>query len=315
MMSRSSTATLVALILAATIAVPNPGAAEYTKQENIVYGHKDGLGLLMDVFTPRKQNGAGVIWTVSGGMNSSRRAIPRITKFPGFRALLDKGYTLFAVMHGSQPRFALEEIVKDMPKAVRHIRFHAKRYGIDGDRLGVTGRSSAGQLSLYLATAAVGARPNAEQPIDRVSSRVQAAVAYFPGTDMVHFGKRNTTILEHFRSRGMKADATFDFHTWSPETSRFERVTDRREQLKFYRDLSPITHITPDDPPALIIHGTEDKIVPLQQGEIFQTKLKKAGVPSELFVAKGKNHGWGKPLDGELKAFTGWFDRHLLSKK
>ena len=130
MMSRSSTATLVALILAATIAVPNPGAAEYTQQENIVYGHKDGLGLLMDVFTPRKQNGAGVIWTVSGGMNSSRRAIPRITKFPGFRALLDKGYTVFAVMHGSQPRFALEEIVKDMPKAVRHIRFHAKRYGI-----------------------------------------------------------------------------------------------------------------------------------------------------------------------------------------
>ena len=89
MMSRSSTATLVALILAATIAVPNPGAGEYTQQENIVYGHKDGLGLLMDVFTPRKQNGAGVIWTVSGGMNSSRRAIPRITKFPGFRALLD----------------------------------------------------------------------------------------------------------------------------------------------------------------------------------------------------------------------------------
>ena len=63
MMSRSSTATLVALLLAATIAVPNPGAAEYTQQENIVYGHKDGLGLLMDVFTPRKQNGAGVIWT------------------------------------------------------------------------------------------------------------------------------------------------------------------------------------------------------------------------------------------------------------
>ena len=50
-------------------------------------------------------------------------------------------------------------------------------------------------------------------------------------------------------------------------------------------------------------------------GEVFQAKLKKAGVPSELFVAKGKKHGWGKPLDGELKAFIGWFDRHLLNKK
>ena len=92
-------------------------------------------------------------------------------------------------------------------------------------------------------------------------------------------------------------------------------MTDRREQLKFYRDLSPITHITPNDPPVLIIHDTDDKIVPFQQGEVFQAKLKKVGVPSELFVAKGKKHDWGKPLDGELKAFIGWFDSHLLNKK
>jgi len=172
MMSRSSTATFVTLLLAVTTVVPNPSAAEFIQKKNIVYGHKDGLGLLMDVFTPGKQNGAGVIWTVSGGMNSSRRAIPRITKNPGFRALLDKGYTVFSVMHGSQPRFALQEIVKDLPKAVRHIRFHAKHYGIDGNRLGITGRSSGGQLSLFLATSANGANLNAEQPVDRVSSRV-----------------------------------------------------------------------------------------------------------------------------------------------
>ena len=132
-----STVTAVALASLGIIAAPT--AAEFSQQENIIYGHKHGLGLLMDVFTPAKQNGAGVIWTVSGGMNSSRRAIPRITKNPCFRALMDKDYTEFAVLHGSQPKFALQEIVEDLPRAVRHIRFHAKRYEIDGNRLGVTG--------------------------------------------------------------------------------------------------------------------------------------------------------------------------------
>ena len=71
-----------------------PTSAASTPAREHRFGHKDGLGLLMDVFT--LANKTLVIWTVSGSMVS--RLVPRITKFPSFRALLDKGYTVFAVM-------------------------------------------------------------------------------------------------------------------------------------------------------------------------------------------------------------------------
>ena len=50
--------------------------------------------------------------------------------------------------------------------------------------------------------------------------------------------------------------------------------------------------MTPDDPPTLIIHGDADKLVPLQQSELFMEKLKKAGVEAKLVVKKGAGHGW-----------------------
>ncbi len=313
-MSSLSNALLVAILFTETVAISKLSAAGFTQQENIVYGHKHGLGLLMDVFTPEKQNGAGVIWVVSGGMNSSRRSIPKLSNNRNFSALLDHGYTVFAVMHSSQPKFAIKEIVKDLPRAARYIRFHAKRFGIDENKLGVTGRSSGGQLALFLATTAKGPDPEANDPIDRVSSRIQVAVAYYPGTDMVNFGKKKTTILEHFHSRGFKADATFDFHKWSDNTKRYERVKNRKDRIEYFKKLSPITHITSDDPPALLIHGDKDKLVPIQQSLIFDTKLKEAGVNSKLFVADNKDHGWRHPVEGELKVFLDWFDLYLLNK-
>ena len=313
-MSSSSNTLLAAILLTGTVVISKLSAADFTQQENIVYGHKHGLGLLMDVFTPEKQNGGGVIWIVSGGMNSSRRSIPQLSNNPNFTALIDHGYTIFAVMHGSQPKFALQEIVKDLPRAVRYIRYHAKRFGIDENKLGVTGRSSGGQLALFLAMAAKGSDPEANDPIDRISSRIQAAAVYFPGTDMVNFGKKNRTILEHFHTRGFKADATFDFHEWSNKTKRFERITNKKDRIRYYKQLSPIMHVTPDDPPVLLIHGDKDKLVPFQQSLIFDTRLKEVGVTSKLFVAGGKDHGWRQPVEGELKVFLDWFDDNLLNK-
>ena len=305
---------LAAIFFTGIVVIPKLSAAGFTQEKNIVYGHKHGLGLLMDVFSPEEQNGAGVIWVISGGMNSSRHSIPKPNKNPNFNILINHGYTVFAVMHGSQPKFALQEIVKDLPRAVRFIRYHAKRFGIDENKLGVTGRSSGGQLALFLATAAKRSEATASDPIDRISSRIQAAAVYFPGTDMVNFGKQNRTILEHFHSRGFKADATFDFQKWSDNTKRFERVINTKDRFEYFKRLSPITHVTSDDPPVLMIHGDKDKLVPFQQSLVFDARLKEVGVSSKLFVASGKDHGWRHPVEGELQVFLDWFDDNLLDK-
>src|SRR6267378_1299007 len=92
-----------------------PAAAlPFTRQQDIVYGRKFGTALTLDVFTPTAPaNGAAIIVVVSGGWYSSHEAIDGVSRL--FVApLAARGYTCFAVVHGSQPKFAIPEILTDM---------------------------------------------------------------------------------------------------------------------------------------------------------------------------------------------------------
>jgi len=148
--------------------------------------------------------------------------------------------------------------------------------------------------------------------VDKESSRVQAAVAYFPGTDLVNFGKEDTTIVEHFGSVGEGGLGPFNFTKWDDRIGAFVGVSDRAERLKIFAACSPISHVSKDDPPVLLIHGDKDKVVPIQQSESFLARMKKAGAMCELMVVPGKGHGWGRPVEGENERMKGWFDTHLL---
>src|SRR5688572_27221379 len=106
---------------------PVPAIANDTERlTDVVYGRKFGVALTMDVFKPKQNtNGAGVIWVVSGGWVSSHATINTRAPFSPVPLLLQRGYTVFAVVHGCQPKFAIPEIVADMNRAVRFIRHHA----------------------------------------------------------------------------------------------------------------------------------------------------------------------------------------------
>jgi acetyl esterase/lipase len=132
------------------------------------------------VFTPRENaNGAAIIWVVSGGWFSSHDFVNA-----GFIAeYLKRGYTVFAVVHGSQPKFSIPEVLEDMHRSVRFIRSRAEQYKIDPNRIGITGASAGGHLSLMQGTAGNEGNPEAKDPVDRVSSRVQAVACFFPPTD------------------------------------------------------------------------------------------------------------------------------------
>lgn len=283
----------------------------FDHQQDVVYGYKDGLALVMDVLEPTKRNGAGIIWVVSGGMNSGidqvRNGIP-----DRIRALVDNGYVVFAAMHGSQPKYTVTEIQRDMPRAVRFIRHNAKRFRIDGNRIGAIGFSSGGQLTLHLATSALGKQRRAWDPVDNLPSRIQAAVAYFPGTDLVNFGTPNKLITEHFAELGHKAGAAFEFQAWNDPLKKFERINDAQTRQKLFGLCSPITHLSKDDPPMLLIHGDKDELVPLQQSQSFVERAKEVGATAELRVMEGKGHGWRPPTDDETNRFVAWFDQHLL---
>src|SRR5262245_20257048 len=88
----------------------------FDRKTDVVYGRKFGMALTMDVFTPRvNANGAAIVWIVSGGWFSAHEAIrPQVIE-----EYLKRGYTVFAVVHGSQPRFTIPEIRQDLNRAVR----------------------------------------------------------------------------------------------------------------------------------------------------------------------------------------------------
>src|SRR6059036_306808 len=133
-----------AVIVSAT-SVPAQDDEPFARTRDLIYGRKHGMALTMDVFTPKeKANGAGVVWVVSGGWVSAHAIAEPGFPFSPIPELIKRGYTVFAVVHGSQPKFTIPEILEDMHRAVHFIRFHATDYKIDPHRIGITGGSAGG---------------------------------------------------------------------------------------------------------------------------------------------------------------------------
>jgi acetyl esterase/lipase len=275
--------------------------------EDVIYGRKFGTALTMDVFQPQEnRNGAGLILVVSGGWFSAHEAIRPAFVTP----LVDRGYTIFAVVHSSQPRYTIPEILADMNRAVRFIRYHATDYGIDPGRIGIYGGSAGGHLSLMQGTAGDAGDPQAKDPVDRVSSRVQAVACFFPPTDFLNYGKPGENALGRGVLQGFPAP--FDFYTFDPKRKVFVKVENPDTVLEIGRKISPINHVSGDDPPTLIIHGDADILVPIQQAEIIVAKLKEAGVEAKLVVKPGAGHGWAD-IGNDYAQIGDWFDDHLKS--
>jgi acetyl esterase/lipase len=278
----------------------------FERKEDVIYGRKYGTALTMDIFIPLKDaKGIGVIIVVSGGFVSSHESILPVFVQP----LIDRGYTVFAVVHGSQPRFTVPEIIQDMNRAVRFIRYHAHDYGIDPDRIGVSGASAGGHLSLMLGTAGDKGDPNAKDPVDRVSSRVQAVACFFPPTDFLNYGKAGDAKI-HATDHAPPYRPAFDHRELNKESRLWVPITDPKRLEEITRQISPVYHVTTDDPPTLIIHGDKDPLVPLQQSEMMIDKLKKAGVEANLMIKKGAGHGW-LGLNKDETQIVDWFDKHL----
>ncbi len=253
---------------------------------DVVYGHKDGMALTYDVFRPKENaSGLGVLFMVSGGWYS--RWSPPESRQAFFKPMLDRGFTVLAVRHGSAPRYKVPEAVADVRLAVRHIRLHAADYRIDPERLGVYGMSAGGHLSLVLATTADAGDSAAKDEVLRQSSRVAAAVAYYPPSDL----------------RAWVTGENPKMRTDYPALQFESNLAD---------DVSPLLHVTQDDAPTLLIHGDKDLLVPIEHSLNQRAAMEKAGVPCELITIEGAAHGFkGEDAQRALKAQVAWFEKYL----
>jgi acetyl esterase/lipase len=213
---------------------------------------------------------------------------------------LRKGYTVFPVYHVSQPKSTVMEIAEDMHRAVRFVRHHADAYGIDPDRLGVTGGSAGGHLSLLLATRGAPGPTDAADPVDRESSVVQAVAIFYPVTDLLNLGKSTENLGDGGPPKSFKK-------AFGPQS------TNMAVWKVIGRETSPIYYITTNLPPTLIYHGDADTLVPLEQSERYQSAARALGNTVEVRVHHGGKHGW-LTMPRDIRRFSDWFDQYLGDK-
>ncbi len=276
---------------------------EFHRIEDVIYGRKAGMALTLDVFQPATPNGYGVIFVVDGAWFSAHDPTPNKPSVQpdAYKSLIHRGYTVFAVVPSSQPEFSIPQIIPDLRRAVRFIRYNAAKYDVKPDHLGIVGISAGGQLTLMIATQGEKGIPGASDPVEREDSSVQAVVCFFPPTDFVNWGGPGIDGV------GLKSMAELRA-AFGP------RADTEADRQALGREISPIYYVTSHLPPTVIIHGDADQVVPLQQSETFVQRAREAGAAQvQLVVRKGKGHGWAGFWDSEedTQLYLDWFDRYL----
>lgn len=265
----------------------------FTRSPALVYGQRQGEDLTIEVVKPAQPNGLGVLLLVSGSWKSGTNSFRPWMVAP----LLRRGYTILAVCHVSQPKATIMEIIEDMHHAVRFIRHRAAEFGIDPHRLGVTGGSAGGHLSLMLATRGGPAVNPSSDPVERESSAVQAVAVFYPVTDLLNLGRST----ENLGDGGPPKSFVRAFGPHSTNLALWNEIG---------RDTSPIYFIRSNLPPTLIYHGDADTLVPLEQSQRYRAEAVRQGANVELVVHPGGNHGWLTML-WDIRHFAQWFDQHL----
>lgn len=276
--------------------------------QEIIFDRKDGMALTMTLIKPEKPNGKAIISLLSGGFFSDHNLFPQYKERT--KPFTDAGYTVFLAGHRSVSRYTVPEALADVQKAVQFVRYHASEYGIDPNKIGITGTSSGGHLSLLAAMSDDIADTSAKDPIDKTSSKVQAVAVFCPPTDFTNYGSAGNSVRKMTGwLRFLRLENGFRYTIWDDKQQAHVPIPDQ-DLAKTDALMSPALQVTKDDPPTYISHGDKDELVPLQQSEIMISALKNSGIPAELAVKKGAGHGWAD-MNQDEAGFVSWFDTYL----
>ena len=259
-------------------------------ERDLVYATVDGHDLTLDLYRPAGSGAhPGIVFVHGGGWMSGDKAA--FADYALFFA--EQGYVGISVNYRLAPEHPFPAAVEDTKAAVRWLRANAAKYGVDPNRIGAMGGSAGGHLVAMLGVTdgSEGLEGTGGNP--GTSSRVQAVVDYFGPSDLSLVGNEPDPAIVNFIG-GTCA-----------------------EKPELCQEASPVTYVSPDDPPFLIVHGTADDRVPFQQSVVLRDALRRAGVEVTLLGLAGANHGW--PIDSSygqraLDAALDFLDRHLADR-
>lgn len=234
-----------------------------------------------------------VVWVHGGAWRAGSKENAR-----GVVPLLEAKFAVASINYRLSQHAVFPAQLEDCKAAIRYLRANAETYGYDADRIGVWGASAGGHLVSLLGTTGQTREFDVGEHTD-LSSRVQAVCSWFGPSDFLQMDEQAGG-----RGRLRHDDAN------SPESRLIGGPI--RENPEKVRRANPITYIQPDAPPFLLMHGDQDFVVPLGQGELLHEALKEAGVQSTLVVVEGGGHGFGGPQMRELTSrVVEFFSTHL----
>ncbi|MBI5692001.1 MAG: alpha/beta hydrolase [Verrucomicrobia bacterium] len=265
---------------------PPPDAIVHRDLRYVENGHeRQALDLYLPKTAPRPL--PVIVWVHGGGWQNGSKA----NALPVRHGLLAKGYAVASLGYRLTDAAAFPAQIQDVKAGIRWLRAHASEYGLDPNRLVAWGSSAGGHLVAMLGTAGdvasfdVGPHPG-------VSSRVQGVIDFFGPSDLARFVR-----TPGYESHGRPG---------SPEAKLIGGTV--AEKSAEAAAASPVTYVTRDDAPFLILHGSADPTVPVNQSEVLHAALVKVGVPSELHVLPGAKHGGPEFSSPEA---VGWVEQFL----
>lgn len=293
-----------ARMLIVLVSLLAPAFAAEQVERNIVYGMYFGGALLMDVYYPASSNGHGIVFIPGSGWHAPFDYSAQELKASGFAKLyvpplVKAGYTVFVINHRAAPRFKYPAAIEDSQRAVRFVRHHAERFGVRPDRIGGVGGSSGGHLISMLGVTDGTGDGDAPDPVDRRSAKLQAVFARAAPTDLVARAQAPSGSTASFLGARLHP-----------------RHTSASPEYKLYWQASPRAHVSPGDPPFLLIHGDNDDRVPFSQSVQFARDLESHGIEARLIRVEGGGHGASFPgakyPPDYLGAMVQFFDDTLL---
>ena len=291
--------TIAATLLGGQIAQPvtarrRPAeVANAAIQRDLVYKRVNGAVLTLDLYCPEKVPDPlpVIVWIHGGGWHKGKKErCPAVT-------MVQNGYAVASIDYRLTDVAPFPAQIEDCKAAVRWLRANASKYNLDPDRIGVWGFSAGGHLAALLGTS--GGVKELEGTGDNMSysSRVQAVCVVSGVEDLLQLYRDATGPLGAEMNPEIKP--ALEALIGGPiEENKTKAIA-----------ASPITYVSKDDPPFLIIHGENDSTAPVSLTQSFFAALKAAGVDATLEIATGRGHGVGGPkFQPMIKMF---FDKHL----
>lgn len=280
------------MVSAATLSPESLRAGELI--EDIQFAEVDGAPMLLDLHLADEKNAPLVVYIHGGGWKGGNKSNCHV------RWLSEEGFTVASISYRLTNQAIFPAQIHDCKGAIRWLRANALRYGYSVERVAVTGTSAGGHLSALIGTS--GGIADLEGDVGgnlEHSSRVDAVVDFYGPTDFIlrsktqpHRANEKGSVVHRLLGGG--ADQKIELAKWA----------------------SPVTHVTPDDPPFLVMHGENDRTVLLDQSQRLKEVFDKANLPLQLHVLKSAGHGGSPFFTGKSRAkVIAFLDQHLRGEK